>query len=411
MKTIAILHYASPPTVGGVESTIFHHANVLTDLGYNVKVVSGRGAEFDDRIETYIDPLFDSLYPEILEVKQELDTGHVPKAFDVLVAQMEEALTKAIGDCDVCIVHNIVTLNKNLPLTVALAKLVEQNGMKVIAWCHDLAWTDELYHTEVHDDHPWNLLKQCWDNVTYVTVSAPRQTELAEMMGIAEDEVKVIVPGVDPELFWHWTSTTTELAEQLDWMDADGILLLPTHLTPRKNVGLALHVIAELRRQSSQDFRLIITGPPGPHNPNTPGYLDELLRLREQMGLENEVHFLYSHGDAEEPLIPDDETMGNLYQLADGLFFPSLQEGFGIPILEAGLAGIPVFCSDIPALRATGQKQVSYFDPSNDAPEWIAAHILETLDNSPAYHLRVRVRKLHRWSKIVREQLVPLLGE
>lgn len=409
MKSIAILHYASPPTVGGVESTIYHHATVLTKLGHTVKVVSGRGAEFDDQIETYIDPLFDSLYPEILEVKRELDAGRVPKAFDVLVAQIEEALTKAIGDCDVCMVHNIVTLNKNLPLTAALARLVERNGMRVIAWCHDLAWTDSLYRTEVHDGYPWNLLKQVWRHVTYITASEPRQAELAALMGISAEEIKVIVPGVDPELFWHWTPTTTELAEQLGWMDADGILLLPTYLTPRKNIVLALYVVAELRRQSGQDFRLIITGPPGQHDPTTPGYLDELLQLRGELGLDGSVHFLYSHSDDEEPLIPDDETMGNLYQLADALFFPSLQEGFGIPILEAGLAGIPVFCSDIPALRATGQKQISYFDPVNDAPEWIAAHILETLESSPAYHLRVRVRKFHRWSQIVREQVVPLL--
>jgi len=35
------------------------------------------------------------------------------------------------------------------------------------------------------------------------------------------------------------------------------------------------------------------------------------------------------------PLLLDDATVANLYQIADALFFPSTQEGFGIPIIEA----------------------------------------------------------------------------
>jgi hypothetical protein len=37
---IAILHYAAPPIIGGVESTIFHHANILSDLGIKIEIIS-----------------------------------------------------------------------------------------------------------------------------------------------------------------------------------------------------------------------------------------------------------------------------------------------------------------------------------------------------------------------------------
>jgi hypothetical protein len=40
---VAILHYAGPPIVGGVESTIYHHALALSHRGYQVEVVAGRG--------------------------------------------------------------------------------------------------------------------------------------------------------------------------------------------------------------------------------------------------------------------------------------------------------------------------------------------------------------------------------
>src|SRR6187551_2017448 len=103
-KRVAILHYASPPTVGGVEATIAHHARGLTQLGYQVRVISGSGASFDERIETHIQPLFSSSAPSVLAVKKELDKGIVSEAFHALVAQQEAALREALAGCDLCIV-------------------------------------------------------------------------------------------------------------------------------------------------------------------------------------------------------------------------------------------------------------------------------------------------------------------
>lgn len=409
MKKVAILHYASPPTVGGVESTIAYHARGLADLGCAVRVVSGRGASFDERIETIVHPLFGSTDPAVLAVKRQLDQGQVTPEFDALVSQQLAALREALTGCDSVIVHNVHSLNKNLPLTAALARLNDEDGRpRQIAWCHDLAWTNMQYRPELYPGYPWDLLRTAWRGVTYVTVSKARRGELAELLGISPDDVRVVVPGVDPARFLRWTDATARLAEKLGWMDADGLLLLPARLTRRKNIALALRVLAEIRR-AGRDFRLIVTGPPGPHNPANPGYLGELLDLRRQLRLEEAAHFLYAYGEGDKPFIPDDDTMANLYLLADALFFPSTQEGFGIPVLEAGLAGIPAFCADIPPLRGTGQDDAVYFDPKHDAPDMIAARVLETLDHDATYRLRRRVRRQFRWQVIIRERIMPLL--
>jgi glycosyltransferase involved in cell wall biosynthesis len=103
--------------------------------------------------------------------------------------------------------------------------------------------------------------------------------------------------------------------------------------------------------------------------------------------------------------------MANLFQIADALVFPSLQEGFGIPILEAGLVALPVFCADIPPFQATGQQDVTYFDPVGGAPEVIAAQIHETLTTNPVHRLRLRVRQQFRWDVIIRERVIPLLED
>jgi glycosyltransferase involved in cell wall biosynthesis len=199
------------------------------------------------------------------------------------------------------------------------------------------------------------------------------------------------------------------LAERLRLLDADGILLLPARITRRKNIELGIKVLHAMRDLSGRDYRLVVTGPPGPHNPANPGYLGELLKLRQELGVEDAVHFLYAYGEGEQQLVPDDDTMSNLFTLADALLFPSTQEGFGIPIIEAGLAGIPVFCADIPPLRRTGQNDAYYFDPVKGAPRDIAATIVATLDVNAPHRLRVRVRKQYRWDVLIRTHVVPLV--
>lgn len=401
---IAILHYASPPTVGGVESIIAHHARGLADRGILVRVITGEGGVFDERVETHLHPLFGSRDPRIIALKQELDQSFVSAAFAQLVEEIESLLHSALSGCDVCIVHNAHTLHKNLALTAALSRL---RHPRLIAWCHDLAWTNPLYRAELHEAYPWTLLRKDWPNTRYVTISEARQVELAELLHLPAEEISVIPPGIDAARFLQWTEITRLLEDKLHLLDADIILLLPARLTRRKNIELALHVLAALRQIDGQDYRLIVTGPPGPHNPANLGYLGELLELRQRLGLVEAAHFLY---EVETPqLVPDDLTMANLYQLADALFFPSLQEGFGIPLLEAGLVGLPIFCSTLPPFQQIGQSDVMMFQAEDDPPEQIAQLIQSYFADNPRQRLKNRVRHQYRWDTIIASQLIPLL--
>jgi mannosylglucosylglycerate synthase len=404
------MHYASPPGIGGVEITIAHQARTLLDCGYAVRVISGDGATFHPQIEAFIEPIFSSSHPDVLRVQAELAKEQVTAAYHDLVAQASAALQTTLADVDVCIAHNIPTLHKNLPLTTALAQHADKTGLPLIAYCHDLAWTNPQYQAELHEGEPWDKLRQAWPNAAYVTVSDMRQTELASLLGIPTEQVTVITGGIDPAQFLRWTETTRRLVHKLNLMDADGILLLPARITRRKNIELALQIIATLRQQSGSDFRLIVTGPPGPHNPTNKSYLDKLLEQRAQLRLEDAAHFLYQEGiDAATPLLVDDDTIADFYQLSDALLFPSTQEGFGIPILEAGLSGIPVFCSDLPPLRQSGGEDVTYFDPQRESSTQIAAQIASVLKASSSFRLRQRVRQYYRWETIIRRTLIPLL--
>ncbi len=356
MRAVHVLHYAGPPTIGGVEITIAHHARLLTERGFRVQVIAGQGEAFHPKVAFLQIPEAGSRHPEVLAVGEELAAGKVTPRFESLRARLREALRAAVSPQDVFIVHNALTLHKNLPLTAALHDLAAE-GYRLIGWCHDFAWLDELYIPQLHPGFPWDLLRTPWRNTRYVVVSEHRRGQLARLLGIAEDEIAVVPPGVAPE---------------------------------------------QLLRLSP--------GPPGPHNPTNAAYLAQLRSLRAELGLENSVHFLYEHGEGGEPLLIDDAMMAEWYALADALLFPSLREGFGMPVLEAGLVRLPVLAADIPPVRESANDTATLFDPQGDPAE-AAARIAERLRSDPIYRLHRRVLNHFTWDAIIDNLVIPLLTE
>jgi glycosyltransferase involved in cell wall biosynthesis len=408
LRSIVILHYAAPPIVGGVESTIYHHARLLAGAGYGVTVIAGRGAPFDERVTVEVIPELDSRHPQVLAVKAQLDAGRVTDDFHHLTETIQRTLRRALASSDVCIVHNAITLHKNLPLTAALRCLVDESVTHFIAWHHDFAWLRPQYQHELHPGHPWDLLRQPWPGVVQVTVSQPQREELAGLYGMPQEAIHVVTPGVDPAAFFRLTAPARWLAETFDLWAGGPVLLLPARITRRKNVELAIRIVGALQTQGVP-VRLIVTGPPGPHNPANVAYLQSLRDLRRELGVEERVIFLYECRDLTgQPLEVSDQMMADLYQMADALLFPSRQEGFGIPMLEAGLARLPIFCADIAPFRVTGEGTAHFFGLDED-PTAIAQRITAVLGEDQALTMRWRVAGHYTWQRVLRDKLEPLI--
>jgi glycosyltransferase involved in cell wall biosynthesis len=101
-------------------------------------------------------------------------------------------------------------------------------------------------------------------------------------------------------------------------------------------------------------------------------------------------------------------VIGDLYRCSDALFMPSHREGFGMPILEAGLTGLPVFCTHIPAAAELGGQDVITFPAEADARE-IASLIMNWFLDSSVWRLRRRVRQSLTWQSIFQRAIWPLL--
>lgn len=410
-KQIAILHYSAPPIVGGVESVIQAHVRLLNAAGYRVTVVAGDAGQ--EALPAGTDlvkiPELSTRHPDIVQSSLELEQGRVPPNFKELAASIESLLAPVIQSADRTIVHNVFTKHFNLPLTAAITNLLEQVKLHgCIAWCHDFTWTSSHSLSKVFPGYPWDLLRTPRADVRYVTISEFRQQELAGLFNCPTNNIEVVYNGVDPQELLGLSQPGLALIDRLGLWEADLILLMPVRVTQAKNIELAIRLASMLKERGFYP-KIVLTGPPDPHDQNNMVYFQSLLALRQELGVENEMCFVYESGsDANQPFIVDMQIVGDLYRVSDALFMPSHREGFGMPILEAGLAGLPVFCSAIPAADELGGSEVTTF-PAQAAPYDVAALILNRMENNSSWRLRRRVRQSLTWQSIFQQKILPVL--
>ncbi len=405
MTTIALVHHSAPPIVGGVESVIGHHARLMADAGHDVRIVAARGESTDPRVVFERVPLVDSRHGEVDEVNRELAAGKVTARFHQLVDKLGFDLAAALHDAQVVIAHNVCSLNKNLALTTALHKrhAGPARRQRLILWHHDLAWVMPRYRPQLHDGAPWSLLRTAWPGVTQVVVSELRRSEWVKLSGQAPEAVHVVPNGVDYGRFMKIEPGLTRWLAESRLLEAWPILLLPVRITPRKNIELALRMLAALRHEMPR-ATLVVTGPLGAHSAENELYFNELRALRTELGLGKTAIFMT---EQIESMLPD-EVIADFFHLADALFLPSREEGFGIPVLEAAFSRLPVFCTDIPPLRGLGLEEATYFSPDAD-PTALARKVADVLRATSTSRLAARARAAYTWERVYDRDIAPLL--
>ncbi len=147
---------------------------------------------------------------------------------------------------------------------------------------------------------------------------------------------------------------STKVSSELKIVGISGrrYMFYPANFWPHKNHRMLLTAYGMfLSRNPGQDIDLVFTGA-----------LDDLQEglkaAVSRMGLENRVHSL--------GFLPEDQ-LAAIWQGCEFLIFPSLYEGFGIPVLEAMSFGKPVVCSNVTSLPEVAGDAALYFDPRKPA--------------------------------------------
>ncbi|WP_338873133.1 glycosyltransferase family 1 protein [Spirosoma sp. SC4-14] len=153
-------------------------------------------------------------------------------------------------------------------------------------------------------------------------------------------------------------------------------------LQPYKNVHTLLPLL-----DAFPDYRLVLAGP------DKPAYSQQIRQQAEQMGVLDRV------------LMPgpiDEQTKWWLYEHCDAFLFPSLLEGFGLPVVEAMAFGKPVFTSALTSLPEVGGSEAFYF-PSFDASTIVETFRkgMQTFRDDPAMSERLRQQsRRFRWENV-----------
>ncbi len=264
-------------------------------------------------------------------------------------------------------------------------------GVPVLATCHDLmeirAARGEIAQQRVSRG---GRVYQAWIHASlgrlpqFACVSRPTRDDLLRLTSLAPERVQII-PNA---LHYPYQPIPAETARQriagLDPRLADtlkhGFLLQIGGEQWYKNRPGLLQIYAGVRRLVSSPPNLVMVGPPlsVAHATRAAelGVAEHIVSLR---GLDN-------------------ARLEALYSLAQGLVFPSWEEGFGWPVAEAQTCGCPVFASNRAPMTEVGGRHAVYFDPADPdgsartiADAWPRRHALR----APAMESAARWRPGH----------------
>jgi glycosyltransferase involved in cell wall biosynthesis len=393
-RRVVFLHYTAPSILGGVEHVMGIHARAAQDEGDDVTIVAGRGTARG--IPVVRIPELDSQHPSVLRDRAALAVGNVTPEHALLVAAIERKLRPHMRRADRVVVHNVFTLPLNTALTEALFALAAERPGVFIAWTHDLGWKDGQYASQRHAGRPWSLFATAAPGVRYVAISEKARGELAALTGLTREQIALVPNGVDRVAVLGLSATGARLATRFDLFAADPLLLLPVRMTRRKRIAIAIDALADLRARYPR-AALVVTGGPGAHNPSNVAYERELV-ARAGPG----VHLFHAEGVRLGP-----RELADLYGLADALVLPSENEGFGLPMLEAGLRRLPIICTDIPALREVAGGDATYV-PLSAGGAAFASAIETRLLGDPVARLHRRARE-NEWPRVLAEHVLPAI--
>lgn len=165
-------------------------------------------------------------------------------------------------------------------------------------------------------------------------ISESTRADIVRRLGVPRERVTVVYPGCDSRFVPQPVDEVVAFRARRGL--AERFVLYLGTLEPRKNVAALVRAFAEVVESNRQEFphHLVLAGARGWH------YADVFAEV-ERLGLQDRVHFPGFVPASEQPL---------WYAAAEVFVYPSLYEGFGLPVLEAMACGTPVLTSNAASL-------------------------------------------------------------
>lgn len=246
-------------------------------------------------------------------------------------------------------------LSGELPINIS------KSGIKSIVTIHDLIF---LRHPEFYNwidvkIYAWKFRQTIREASHIVAISECTKRDIIELGGVDERRISLVYQSCSPKF-------QRSASADRSGLPARYILSVGT-IERRKNILLAVKALPYL----PEDLSLVIIGRQTP-------YADEVKAYAKKHGLGHRVIMLHAVSNPE--LVP-------YYANAEAFVYPSIYEGFGIPIIEAISSGLPVVACTGSCLEEAGGPDSLYVAP--DDAEGMAHAIMATLHGAEGREQRI----------------------
>jgi glycosyltransferase involved in cell wall biosynthesis len=229
-------------------------------------------------------------------------------------------------------------LSNELPIT-------KPHGLKTVVTIHDVIFKryPEFYKPIDRLIYDFKFKKACSGADKIIAVSQQTANDVIDYLKADPKKVEVVYQGCHPVFKKQYTAEEIEKVK-LKYQLPDRFILNVGTIESRKNAKLVVNALSQIK----ESIQLVIVGRSTP-------YTAEVNQLVKEKGLSHQVKLIHHAEFLDLPLI---------YRAANLFVYPSLFEGFGIPIVEAIASGLPVITSTGSCFIEAGGADCWYVDPS-----------------------------------------------
>ena len=177
-----------------------------------------------------------------------------------------------------------------------------------------------------------------------ITVSEFSRQDIADYYHIDPARIKVVCNGIDPAVY-AGKYDLQSIREK--YVLPDKYVLYFGACSARKNVETLIRAYSKLPENLRREYKLVITNP-----------VEDTTDCVKDCGISDNVHYIKAVPESDKPAI---------YQMASLSVWPSLYEGFGLPVLEAMASGVPVICSNVTSMPEVAGNAAILVDPLDDS--------------------------------------------
>lgn len=226
---------------------------------------------------------------------------------------------------------------------------IKKTGAKAIVTIHDLIFMryPQFFPWLDRQVYKHKFTTSCRQADLIIAISEQTKTDLTNMLAIPAEKITVVNQGVNPIFFKEKDSLFNQrLSKQLKLPPS--YLLSVGTIEERKNTKQIVRALKKL--QHTIDHHLVLVG-------KGKQYKQEVLSLAQELGIVDRVLVLSNIND---------DQLKSIYEQADVFIFPSLFEGWGLPIVESLLAKTPVITSCGSCFMESGGKHSLYINPQDE---------------------------------------------